>query len=102
MKTNKKGRNDNETGNSIGDTGAYYLSEGLKINTTLTQLDLGGDDKNMKYRIMNTNRKRKNDNDNETDNNIGDAGAQYVSEVLKNNTTLTQLDLGCDEKEYEI
>ena len=60
MNTNKKRKNDNdnETDNEIGDLGAQYLSEGLKINTTLTQLNLGGDEKNTKYRIMNTNRKK--------------------------------------------
>ena len=46
---------------------------------------------------MNTNRKRKKNNDNETGNNIGESGAQYLSEGLKINTTLTQLNLESDE-----
>ena len=33
------------TDNKIGDTGATSLSEALKSNTTLTKLNLGGEDK---------------------------------------------------------
>ena len=33
------------TGNYIGDEGAKKISESLKTNTTLTELDLGRDDK---------------------------------------------------------
>ena len=33
------------TGNEIEDTGAASLSESLKSNTTLTKLDLSGEDK---------------------------------------------------------
>ena len=32
-----------------------------------------------------------------TDNKIGDEGARMISESLKINTTLTELNLGCDE-----
>ena len=32
-------------GNGIGDEGAKTISESLKINTSLTELDLGGDEK---------------------------------------------------------
>ena len=32
-----------------------------------------------------------------TGNNIGESGARMISESLKINTTLTLLDLGCDE-----
>ena len=32
-----------------------------------------------------------------TDNNIGEEGAKMISESLKINTTLTTLNLGCDE-----
>ena len=31
--------------NRIGDEGARMISEGLKINSTLTELNLGGDGK---------------------------------------------------------
>ena len=33
-----------------------------------------------------------------TDNEIGDEGAKSMSEMLKLNTTLTSLDLGCEEE----
>ena len=33
-----------------------------------------------------------------TVNDIGDSGARMISESLKTNTTLTKLDLSCDEK----
>ncbi len=33
------------------------------------------------------------------ENSIGDSGARMICEVLKSNSTLTILDLGCDEKE---
>ena len=36
------------TGNNIGDTGAKSLSEALKSNTTLTELNLGGEYKRKK------------------------------------------------------
>ncbi len=32
------------TGNGIGDEGANKISESLKVNTTLTELYLGGDE----------------------------------------------------------
>ena len=34
-----------------------------------------------------------------TDNGIGNEGAKSLSEVLKTNTTLTSLGLGCEEEE---
>ena len=33
-----------------------------------------------------------------TGNNIGESGARMISESLKTNTTLTKLNLSCDEK----
>ena len=33
-----------------------------------------------------------------TDNGIGDEGAKSMSEMLKVNTTLTELDLSCEER----
>ena len=33
-----------------------------------------------------------------TEDGIGDEGAKSMSEMLKVNTTLTKLDLGCEEK----
>ena len=55
-------------GNNIGPTGAESLSTALKTNTTLTHLDLSS-------------------------NNIGPGGAVSLATALKTNTTLTHLDL---------
>ena len=51
MNKNKKGKregNENEmnkwTDIGIGDEGAYKISESLKVNTTLTELDLTRDE----------------------------------------------------------
>ena len=38
------------TGNDIGERGATSLSESLKSNTTLTALDLSGEDKRKKHK----------------------------------------------------
>jgi len=89
--------NENEknkwTGNNIRDEGASKISETLKVNTTLTELRLSGDEleynekeKEMKMKVNKW-----------TGNWIGDEGANKISESLKVNTTLTKLDLGGDE-----
>ena len=52
--------------NNIGDAGAASLAEAMKVNTTLTQLELWA-------------------------NNIGAAGAASLAEAMKVNTTLTRL-----------
>ena len=36
-----------------------------------------------------------------TRNGIGDEGAKSMSEAMKSNTTLTSLNLGCEEEERE-
>ena len=36
-----------------------------------------------------------------TDNGIGDEGAKAMSEMMKVNNTLTELNLGCEEKRKE-
>ena len=85
--------------NKIGDTGATSLSEALKSNTTLTKLNLCRDNKRKKthkrhpstihsFPFIFT----------PTDNNVGDTGAASLSESLKSNTTLTELDLYCKGK----
>ena len=87
------------TGNKIGDAGATSLSESLKSNTTLTQLNLSGKDQ------------RKNTHKDirqqitlfpflftSTDNDIGERGATSLSESLKSNTTLTELNLWSEDK----
>ena len=80
--------------NDIEDTIAESLSETLKSNTTLTKLDLSGDDKRKKthkrhistihsFSILITS----------TDNEICETGVKALSEALKSNTTLTKLNL---------
>ena len=73
--------------NGIGDEGARTISESLKINTSLTKLNLWSDEKTrnekreMKWKewwIVNQ---------------IGDEGAKTISESLKINTSLTELNL---------
>jgi hypothetical protein len=54
---------------NIGDNGAKYLSEALKVNQCLTKLDIDG-------------------------NNIGADGAKYLAEALQVNCSLVESDLG--------
>ena len=85
------------TGSSIGDTGTTSLSESLKSNTKLKKLNLSSEDKkdiqktsinNSLFPFLYSS----------TGNKIGDAGATSLSESLKSNTTLTQLNLSCEDK----
>ena len=76
--------------------GAKRISESLKINTSLTSLNLGSDEK-----IRNEKKERENkwkEMKKWIVNEIGDEGAKRISESLKINTSLTELDLRCDEK----
>ena len=77
--------------------GATSLSDALKSNTTLTELYLSCDDKerlkrppstiySFPFPFISTGYQ------------IGSAGAASLSEALKSNTTLTELDLGGEEK----
>ena len=91
------------TDNSIGETGVKSLSESLKSNTTLTELNLSSEDKRKKthkrhpstihsfsFLILSTG------------NNIGDTGVSSLSESLKSNTTLNTLNLGSEDKRKKI
>ncbi len=73
------------TDNNIGVEGATKISESLRINTTLTELNLYCKQLKNKiiWRIMNK----------WTDNNIGVEGANKISEALMINSTLTKLNL---------
>ena len=62
------------SGNNIQAAGALSLADALKVNTTLTSIDL-------------------------RDNNIQAAGALSLAEALKVNTTLTSIDLGSNNIE---
>lgn len=55
-------------GNRLGDESGKLLADGLKSNTTLTQLDLGG-------------------------NRLGNGSGKLLAEALKRTTTLTSLDI---------
>ena len=80
-------------GNEIGEEGAKTLSEILKVNTTLTKLNLSCEKEERKREIFERKEEWM------TDNKIGDEGAKALSEMLKVNTTLTSLNLGCEEEE---
>ena len=80
----------------MGDEGARALSEALKVNTTLTSLNLESaqqqeQDKDEQMHELSHNIK--------TGNKISDEGAFALSETLKVNTTLTTLKLGGVQKQ---
>jgi Ran GTPase-activating protein (RanGAP) involved in mRNA processing and transport len=52
--------------------GAKYLADALKINTSITMVDLW-------------------------DNNIGDNGAKYLADALKTNKSITSIDLRTEQ-----
>ena len=86
------------TGNRLRDTGVESLSEALKSNTTLTELNLCGEDKR-KARKWNPLTIRSSWSHLSTETEIGDTGATSLSESLKSNTTLTKLYLSGESKE---
>ena len=86
------------TDNYIGETGATSLSEALKSNTTLTQLNLKGEDKRKKTQKTSINSSLFSILITSTANWIRDTGATSLSEALKSNTTLTELNLSCEDK----
>lgn len=68
------------------------MIETLKVNTTLTSLELGSEGKEQL-------RKRRKRKKRVTDNAFGVEGATTLSEMIKMNTTLTSLDLWSKKKE---
>ena len=88
-------------GNKIGDAGATSLSEALKSNTTLTELDLRCEDKRKKTHKRHPSTIHSSLFITSTDNNIGATGASSLSEALKSNTTLTKLNLGSERQKKE-
>ena len=58
------------------------------------------EEKNKKQEIEREMKKIMIKNEKWTDNNIGDEGTRMISESLKTNTSLTILDLHCDEIEW--
>ena len=87
------------TDNKIGDAGAASLSESLKSNTTLSELNLGGEDQRKK-----THKRHPSTIHSfsflfsSIGNNIRETGAKSLSEALKSNTTLTGLNLYGEDK----
>ena len=82
------------TDNEIGKRGVKALSEALKVNTTLTSLDMScGEErkKEKQKRMMNERR---------ADDGIGDEGAKSMSEMLKVNNVLTSLNLESEEERW--
>ena len=85
------------TGNIIGGRTAS-LSEPLKSNTTLTELSLYGEDKRKKTHKIHPSTIHYLFLSLLTENYIGSTGATSLSESLKSNTTLIQLDLSGEDK----
>ena len=84
-----------KTGNDFGVEGAQALSEALKINTSLTTLDLRCvQQSNGKQEHGQLQQKR-------ADNKIRDKGASALSEALEVNTTLTALQLECVQQQQD-
>ena len=74
------------------------MSEALKSNTTLTRLYLRCEDKRKKIQNASINNSLFSILITSTDNKIGAAGATSLSESLESNTTLTELNLSCEDK----
>jgi len=79
------------TVNEIGLDGAGMISEALKCNSSLTVLDLSGDE------IQSIVVKWRNEANEWIENEIETEGAGMISEALKCNSSLTQLNLSGDE-----
>ena len=74
------------------------MSEALKSNTTPKKLNLSGEDKRKKTQKTNTNNSLFSFLITSTGNKIGESGATLLSESLKSNTTLTELNLSGEDK----
>ena len=81
------------TDKNIEETAASLLSDALKSNTTLTQLNLCREDKRNITQMTSISNQLFSIFTKSTGNNIGVTGATSLSDALKSNTTLTKLDL---------
>ena len=79
------------TVNGIGDEGAKAISEMLKVNKTLTTLNLARGEERKEDQ-------KEKEEERMTDNMIGADGAKTMSEGLKVNSTLTSINLGGEKK----
>ena len=86
------------TGNYIRDTGATSLSDALKSNTTLTKLDLSGEQKKRNTQMKSVNNPLFSILIKSIDNDIRNGGGTSLSDALKSNTTLTELNLYGEHK----
>ena len=68
------------------------MCDALKTNTTLTQLNLEGEDKRNSTQMTSVNNPLFFTLIKSTDNKIGETGTASLSDSLKSNTTLTKLD----------
>ena len=68
----------------------------MKINTSLTELNLSGDEKKIQLSEM-----KEMKNEQWIGNEVGTEGAKSLSESLKNNTSLTELNVSGDEKKVK-
>ena len=78
--------------NKIGVEGARALGDALNKNTTLTELDLCGEQQDHKD-------KHNGMRSAWTANWFGDEEARSLAEALKTNATLTELDLWCEQQD---
>ena len=85
-------------GNNIGKKGATSLGNALKSNTTLAKLNLGREHKRNNTQMASINNPLFFILIRSTGNKIGDKGATSLSDALKSNTTLMELDLRCGYK----
>jgi hypothetical protein len=82
---------DARTDNCIGDAGALALAEALKVNRTLTSLNLFGTASTQLVTFVQCLVRVVSDAG--TENGIRDAGAQALAEALRENRRLTNLTL---------
>ena len=82
--------------NHIGNEGGKAIGEGLKTNTSLTEIYLENtnSDSHFFYKMIYLLVKLF------VGDGIGDEGAKALGEGLKTNTTLTQINLNCDSNNY--
>ena len=78
--------------NIIGNSGAAALSNSLRRNTSLTELQLAS---SQHQTPSTTDHTVDNTQEHTADNVIGDCGATALGQALQDNTTLTVLDLSC-------
>lgn len=81
-----------QTGNKIGLDGTYRMGEVLKVNTTLTSLDLSCEQTNNNK----SPKKKPRDHEPQTGNQICDDAADALRLQLRENKTLRRLDLSCE------